>query len=446
MAQTAVALGGDDRLGDRSCIAGSMPWRISTRATSSVSSVAPTVFGIMGPYPPAPRGDVAKIVIIGGGVIGSSTAYYLALAGHAADVVVIEPDPTYEFAATPRATGGIHQLFSVPENIRIAQYGHEIYGQFETLMAVDGDKAPIDFHRMGYLWLGSGRDDIDQLMASWRVQTAHDARVELLDRQGVKHRFRSMRVDDIDIAAYSPDDGFMDPYSVLMGFRRKATSLGIEYRKDRVVDFEVTDKLVAALRLESGGHIAADKVLNAANCWGPELWGKLGMKVPVYPLHRLTFYFEIREKLEMMPLTRHISRNVSFRPQGAGYISGNTKYDVAPGFDWEVDYNYFDEAIWPGLAERVPAFGALKVTGAWAGHYDQNSFDNNAILGPWTGGVENFHIALGFSGHGLMQAPAVGRGLSELLLYGRYQTLDLSRLGYRRIIDNAPLLDEVPKA
>jgi glycine/D-amino acid oxidase-like deaminating enzyme len=163
-------------------------------------------------------------------------------------------------------------------------------------------------------------------------------------------------------------------------------------------------------------------------------------------MHRLTFYFEIREKLEMMPLTRHISRNVSFRPQGAGYISGNTRYDEPPGFKWDVDYSYFDEAIWPGLAERVPAFEALKVMGGWAGHYDQNSFDNNAILGPWPGRLDNFHIALGFSGHGLMQAPAVGRGLSELLLYGHYRTLDLSRLGYRRILDGAPLHDEVPKA
>src|SRR5438132_13709317 len=98
---------------------------------------------------------MAKIAIIGGGIIGSSLAYYLAVAGHAADVTVIEPDPTYEFAATPRATGGIRQLFTVPENIRIAQYGHEIYGQFETLMAVDGELAAIGFHRMGYLWLGS---------------------------------------------------------------------------------------------------------------------------------------------------------------------------------------------------------------------------------------------------------------------------------------------------
>jgi glycine/D-amino acid oxidase-like deaminating enzyme len=387
-----------------------------------------------------------KIVIIGGGVIGSSIAYHLARAGHAADVVVVEPDPTYEFAASPRATGGIRQLFTVPENIRMVQYGHEMYGQFETLMAVDGEPAPINFQRMGYLWLGSGKADVDALMANWRVQTGHDARIELLDCKGVKHRFPSMRVDDIDIAAYSPDDGFLDPYSVLMGFRRKAVSLGIKYLKDRVVDFEVAGKRLAAVTLESGERLAGDMFVNAANCWGPELCEKLGMKVPVYPMHRLTFYFEIREKLEMLPLTRHISKNVSFRPQGAGYITGNTRYDEPPGFNWDVDYSYFDEAIWPGLAERVPAFEALKVSGAWAGHYDQNSFDNNAILGPWAGVLDNFHIALGFSGHGLMQAPAVGRGLSELLLYGSYRTLDLSRMSYRRILDDKPLHDEVPKA
>ena len=389
---------------------------------------------------------MSGIIIIGGGVIGSSIAYYLAAAGHAADTIVIEPDPTYEFAASPRATGGIRQLFTVPENIRMAQYGHEVYGQFETLMAVDGEPAPINFQRMGYLWLGSGKADVDRLIANWRVQTAHEARVELLDRKGVKHRFPSMRVDDIDIAAYSPDDGFMDPYSVLMGFRRKAVSLGVKYLKERVADFEFNGKQVTAVKLASGERLAGEFFVNAANCWGPELCGKLGMTVPVYPLPRLTFYFEIREKLEMMPLTRHISKNVSFRPQGAGYISGNTKYDVPPGFNWDIDYDYFDNAIWPGLAERVPAFEALKVSGAWAGHYDQNSFDNNAILGPWAGVLDNFHLALGFSGHGLMQAPAVGRAISELLLFGRYQTLDLSRMGYQRVLDNRPLFDEVPKA
>src|SRR5262249_14417611 len=155
----------------------------------------------------------------------------------------------------------------------------------------------------------------------------------------------------------------------------------IKYLKDRVVDFEVSGRRIAALHLESGERLPMEQMVNAANCWGPELCAKVGMKVPVYPMGRATYYFEIREKLEPMPLTRHISRNVSFRPQGAGYITGNTRYDVPPGFNWEIDYDWFDEGIWPLLAERVPAFEALKMTSAWAGHYDQNSFDNNAILG-----------------------------------------------------------------
>ena len=143
----------------------------------------------------------------------------------------------------------------------MTQYGHEIYGQFETLMAVGGDPAPIYFHREGYLWLGSGRRDIDSLIGNWRIQTAHDARVELLDRKGVKHRFPFMRVDDIDIAAFSPDDGYMDPHSVLMGFRRKAVSLGIRYLKDRVVDFDVASKQVARVRFESGEQLVTESIV-----------------------------------------------------------------------------------------------------------------------------------------------------------------------------------------
>lgn len=164
---------------------------------------------------------MAKIAIIGGGVIGSSIAYHLTQAGYADDVAVVEPDPTYEFAATPRATGGIRQLYTVPENIRMSQYGHENFGQFETLMAVDGEPARIDFHCAGYLWLSLGKADIDALMANWRVQTAHDARVERLDRKGV--------------------------------------SLGIRYLKDRAVDFEVAGKRVTAVRLQSGERAAIDR-------------------------------------------------------------------------------------------------------------------------------------------------------------------------------------------
>jgi glycine/D-amino acid oxidase-like deaminating enzyme len=177
-----------------------------------------------------------------------------------------------------------------PKTSALAQYGHEIYGNFETLMAVNGDRAPIDFHREGYLWLGSGKRDVDSLIANWRIQTAHDAR---LDRKGVKHRFPSMRVDDLDIAAFSADDGYMDPHSVLMGFRRKAASLGIRYRKDRVVDFDVAGKRVAHAarqyrfhrlpRLIEPGH-RTDGNRNARICiHGPGLKDAIRGRLPAAP-------------------------------------------------------------------------------------------------------------------------------------------------------------------
>ncbi len=381
------------------------------------------------------------IVIIGGGVMGSSIAYHLASAGKAGDVVVIEPDPAYEFAATPRSTGGIRQLFSVPENILMSQYGHEVYGNFADLMAVDGDAPNINLRREGYCFLATGAQEADILARNHAVQTANGANVALLDRAGVADRWPSMRVDDIDCAAWSPDDGFMDPYAALMGFRKKARSLGVPYRKDRVVGFETDRTKVTAVKLESGETLAGSMFVNVANCWGPELCDQLGMKTPVYPMRRMNFYFDCKATLEPYPLMRHIGQHTSFRPEGAGYLTGMTKYDEPEGFNWEVDYSWFEETIWPALADRVPAFEAVKLQRAWAGHYDMNRLDGNVIIGPWIGGLENFHIALGFAGHGLQQAPAIGRAMKELLLDGGYQTLDLSRFSYQRVLDETPVAD-----
>lgn len=389
---------------------------------------------------------MGRIVIIGGGIMGSSTAYHLALAGHAGDVVVIEPDPTYALAATPRATGGVRQLFSVPENIRMSQFGHAFYAAFEEAMAVNGEPARIDLRRQGYLFLGSGRGDAEVLEANWRIQTGEGANVLLLDREGIRERFPSLVVDDLDIAAFSPDDGFMDPYSALMGFRRKAIDLGITYVQDRVVDIEAGRTRVERIMLESGRKLDCEVAVNTANCWAPEICAMVGMTVPVAPMRRMTFYFDCRAEFEPLPLTRHISQGVSFRPEGAGFISGLTNLAEPPGFNWEVDYDWFDQRIWPGLARRVLAFEAIKLTNAWAGHYDQNALDGNAIIGPWTGRLDNFLIACGFSGHGLQHAPAVGRALTELILHGGYRTLDLSRLSYQRIVDGKPLAEVGPVA
>lgn len=167
-----------------------------------------------------------------------------------------------------------------------------------------------------------------------------------------------------------------------------------------------------------------------------------GMKIPVEPLCRPTFFFETEEKLAApLPLTKDPS-GVSFRTEGSGYATGLTQKDDSGGFRWDMtaqDFEHFETVLWPALAHRVTTFERLKVKRSWTGHYALNRFDGNTIVGRWDGGLENFYLATGFSGAGLQKAPAIGRALTELLLHGRYQTIDLSRLSYRRIIDNQPL-------
>ncbi len=386
---------------------------------------------------------MGHIVIVGGGVIGSSIAYYLAAAEHGAEVHVIEPDPSYEYAATPRSTGGVRVLFSVPENIRMSQYGHEIYAAFETLMAIDGEPAPIGYHRGGYLFLASGGQEVAMYERLWNTQTALGCRVDMIDRTELARRFPSLRVDDVDAALHSPDDGWIDAHSALMGFRRKAISLGAAYVKDRVVGIEAGPRRAERVLLESGERIEAEAIVNAANCWAPEVCAMVGLEIPVEPMHRPNFYWEIPDEIEEMALTKDTSL-LDFRSFDAGFIGSATNSAETAGFRWDVAPDYFEDVVWPRLAHRVPAFETLRLKRFWAGHYDENRLDGNMIIGPWIGGLENFHLACGFSGHGLQHAPAVGRAFKELLIDGGFQTIDLARFSYKRILNNAPLREEGP--
>jgi glycine/D-amino acid oxidase-like deaminating enzyme len=223
-----------------------------------------------------------------------------------------------------------------------------------------------------------------------------------------------------------------------MGFRRKARSLGAEYIADEVVGIEAAEGRASAVRLASGATIPCGTVVVAAGAWSADVCAMAGMPLPVEPVRRQAYYFEIREKIEPLPLTIDPT-GCWLRPEGAGYICGRSNPDEPAGYNFEVDYDWFDEMVWPVIAARVPAFEALKLKRAWTGLYAVNRLDENLIIGPWEGGMENLYVACGFSGHGLQQAPSVGRAMTELLLDGRFVTLDLSRLSYRRIIDNAPL-------
>jgi FAD-dependent oxidoreductase domain-containing protein 1 len=385
---------------------------------------------------------VPKIVIIGGGIMGSGLAWHLAKAGAAADVVVIEPDPTYEFAATPRAVGGIRFVQGLRQNLEMSLYGLDVYREFSTLLETGGDPADVGLYRCGYIFLGRG-DDVRGFEADHRMLTETGAAVQLLDRPALQALMPSFNFDDVDAALYSPEDSRIDPHAALQGYRRAAIHLGIAYRKDRVTAIDHDAAKVTGLRLESGERLDADLVVNAANCWAPEVCRMVGMEIPVEPVQRQTFFFDIQGDLDPFPGVRDHT-GLSVRPDGTGYIAGKTAAGCSPGFDWELDHREFDDVLWPLMAHRNKRFEAVKYKGGWVGHYDQNRLDGNPILGPWVGGLENFIVAAGFSGHGLQHAPAVTRGLSELILHGEYRSIDLSIFSYRRVIDGTPIPDSGP--
>jgi len=379
------------------------------------------------------------ILIIGGGVIGSSIAYHLAADGRGGRITVVERDPTYEHATSPRSLGGIRQQFSLPENIQMSQYSLGVYQDFADLMAVDGARAEIDLRQQGYLFLLTAKER-PVFEANQAIQQALGAPVEMLDPDALAARFPSLNLDGIEAAAFGPEDGWFDPHGAVQGFRRMARALGVTYVDDDVVAIDDDGERVTGVRLKGGDTRPAGVVVNAAGPWAGEVAAMAGMALPVVPLRRQVFFFEIREQLEPLPLTTDPT-GVYFRPEGKGYLAGRSDPDELPGFNFTVEQSYFDEIMWPVLAARVPAFEALKGGQSWACHYENNQFDENLIIGPWVGGLDGFYMACGLSGHGIQQAPAIGRAMAELLLDGGYETLDLSRMGYRRIIDDEPLFE-----
>jgi glycine/D-amino acid oxidase-like deaminating enzyme len=208
--------------------------------------------------------------------------------------------------------------------------------------------------------------------------------------------------------------------------------------KDRVIDIYASGRRIRELELVSGARVKAASVINAAGCWAGAVAKLAGIDLPVNPMRRFEHYVELAEPLPPdVPLIKDPDRLI-IRPEGRGYSVGLVKSDEPRGFNFDVDPAWFQDVVWPACASRVPAFEALKLKREWAGLYDENELDGNMILGTVPGRLENFYLACGFSGHGLMHAPAVGRALAELIVKGRFETLDLSRMGYQRVLDGAP--------
>ncbi len=382
------------------------------------------------------------VVIIGGGVTGSATAYFLAAGRFDGSIVVVERDPGYTDVPSARATGGIRQQFSTPENIRIGLFGAEFVKNIDRYLSVDGEAPAVGFKERGYLILASELA-LPIMRENHAVQLKNGADVVYQTNEELSTRFPWINSRDLAGGFLGlSNEGWLDPYSLLQAFKKKAISLGVTYKADEVITLRCDNGRVTELGLRSGESMTAGTVLNAAGARdAASLAAQAGVRLPVEPRKRCAFLFDCRESIGPTPLVI-LPNGVAFRNEGERYLTVvSPPPEQDPATDtFDIDYALFEEIIWPALADCVPAFEAIKLSSAYSCHYDFNTLDENVILGH-VPGVENLLVAAGFSGHGLMQSPAVGRALSELIEFGEYRTLDLSRFGYARVLTNSPLLE-----
>lgn len=384
------------------------------------------------------------VVIAGGGIIGSAAAYFLAASDDFdGSVVVVERDPTYQTGAAARSLGGIRQQFTTPENIRMSMFGAAFARTAARTLAVDGVACDVAFREQGYLLMAAPAD-VARLRANWEGQRREGAAVEWLAGGARARRFPWIDWRGAAAAVFgSANEGWVDPYTLLMGFRRKARSLGARFLHGEVTRLVREGGRVTGVETDAHGRIRGGATVLAAGARAGALAATIGIDLPVGPRKRYVYVFDCRSDLQHAPLTIDPT-GVTFRPESGRYIAtvspARERDPDSDPLDFDVDYGDWEGTIWPVLAARVPAFEAVKLTGAWAGHYDFNGFDQNAILGPHPE-VGGLLFCTGFSGHGLQQSPAAGRAVAELVAHGAYRSLDLSRFGIDRIYRNAPIVE-----
>lgn len=397
--------------------------------------------------------DSYDVVIVGGAVIGSAVAYFLtAHPDFNGSVLVVERDPTYRFASTSLSSSSIRVQFSNPINVKISQFGSEFIKGFAETMQVQGEPRPdLNFHQGGYLFLANTEDGARTLRENHAVQRACGADVVLWDQEALHRAFPHLRVDDILLASYGQSgEGWFSNTGLMNGFKAKAREQGAHYVTDDVVSIGREGARVTGVTLKSGVTVKAGTIVNASGPLAALTARMAGLDVPVEPRKRTLFVFDCAQTPEgsatvnggRLPLM--IDPTGAFcRPEGRFFLSGAAPVDD-PAVDWddfEPRYEEFENLIWPALAERSPAFEAIKVVNLWAGHYDFNTLDHNLIVGRHPE-VANFIFANGFSGHGLQQGPAAGRGVAELIVHGAFRSLDLSEVGYERIVEGRPFLEK----
>jgi glycine/D-amino acid oxidase-like deaminating enzyme len=392
----------------------------------------------------APRAAY-DVVIIGGAIMGSATAFFLSQNDDFdGSVLVIERDPSYQLCSTAHTNSCMRQQFSTELNIRISQFAAEFVKNLRTHMGGDERVPELDIQNYGYMYLADNAPFAELLRRNRDIQRAAGAGTELLTPQEIAARYPFYKVDDLVLGSINRrDEGYFDGGTLFDWLRRGARERGVDYVAGEVVAMSRDGAHITHVTLASGETIACGTVVNASGPRAARTAAMAGIDLPVEPRKRFTWIFTAETPLDRdLPLTIDPS-GVHFRQDGpATYLAGcPADPDPAVAYDdFVMDPDRWQDHVWPIIAGRIPQFEAIRVVTEWAGHYAFNTLDQNAILGPHDE-VRNFIFQNGFSGHGLQQSPAMGRGIAELIIYGEYRSLDLSPFAFDRIAANRPIIE-----
>lgn len=385
--------------------------------------------------------ETFDVVIVGGAVTGSSIACHLGMdPAFRGRILVLEKDPSYANCASARSAASIRQQFSTAANIAISLYGIEFLREIGVRLEVAGDRPEIGLVEGGYLFLSTpaGRPILAENHA---LQTRLGADIAFLEPDELRRDFPWLATDDLAAGCFGRSgEGWFDGYGLMRAFRAKARALGAEYHAAKVQSITVEAGRATGVVLADGTTISAGTVVVAAGIASGRLAASAGIELPISPRKRMIFPFDCADVIDPRCPLLVDPTGAYVRAEGKGFICGaGPAEDADPEHDpddpdFEVEYDFFEETLWPILAARVPAFERLRLGRPWAGHYDMNLFDHNALIGPHPA-VTALHFACGFSGHGLQQSPAVGRGIAELVVHGAFRTLDLSDLATARLVE-----------
>ena len=388
------------------------------------------------------------IVIVGGAIMGSSTAWFLTdNKDFNGSVLVVERDPSYENCSTAHTNSCMRQQYSTELNVRISQFAADFVKNIRQRMGNDERVPELSIHSFGYMYLADNEQFADVLRENQKVQLGAGAATQLMTAEEIKTNYPFYNVDDIVLGSINKvDEGYWDGATVFEWWRRQARERGVEYIANEVVSMtkNASGTKVESVTLKSGEVISCGTVVNASGPRASRTSEMAGITLPVEPRKRFSWIFKAEKPLDRdLPLTIDPS-GVHVRENGSGTYQCGGHADIDPAVDYNdfaMDQTLWENHIWPVIATRIPQFESVRLTNEWGGQYSMNTFDHNAIMGPHTV-VENFVFLNGFSGHGLQQSPAMGRGTAEYLTYGEYRSLDMSLFNYERIETNSPIIEK----